>query len=344
MKVALLTRDLPPVRVGGVASWVDDLAQALVADGRDVTVFAESRSVGEGRRPYRVVSVLGRSWAQWQGTWMAAALLRHGLRDGVVVAATWRLATALVGPMAPRVLLVGAHGSDVTALSSAPPGLRRLQDRAVFVPVSRFLCGRLETLGVGRVRPMPWPLPPPPPPRVAGRAEQLVCVSRLVPGKGLDDVIRLAAVLGRPLRVVGDGPAQSSAQDLAEKLGVAVSWRGACHRDVARAELAQAAAAVLLPDGPEGLGLCLLEAAAAGTPTIGRASGGTPEAVGPGVVLPAGVPISELDLTAVHRLLSDPSAGVQARRWVDATHNRQLALRTFDAAVSQAQEERGCGS
>ena len=336
MKVALLTRDLPPVRVGGVASWVDDLAQALVADGRDVTVFAESRSVAEAHRPYRVVAVPGRSWARWQGTWMAAALARHGLGDWVVVAATWRLATALVGPLAPGVLLIGAHGSDVTALSAAPAGLRRLQERARFLPVSRFLCRRLQGLGVQRVQPMPWPLSPRPPQTAAsGRAEHLVCVSRLVPGKGLDDVVRLAAALGRPLRVVGDGPARLTAQAIAAELGVAVSWLGACHRDRAREELARAAAAVLLPDGPEGLGLCLLEAAAAGTPCVGRACGGTAEAVGPGVVLPAGMPISQVDLAPIHRLLDDPKAGARARSWVDATHNRRTALRTFDAAVSE---------
>jgi glycosyltransferase involved in cell wall biosynthesis len=143
----------------------------------------------------------------------------------------------------------------------------------------------------------------------------------------------LAGRLGLDITVVGGGPARAHAERVAEELGVEVRWRGALDRASARQELASAAAALLLPDGPEGLGLCLLEAASAGTPVIGRAWGGTPEAVGPGVVLPKDEAVSAVDLTDVLALLDDPMAGQRARDWVESVHHPHACLAALDAVL-----------
>ena len=78
------------------------------------------------------------------------------------------------------------------------------------LPVSQFLARELarlvpETAGDPRVQvlPMPLPIPAAPP---SGPRSGLLSVTRLTPLKGVDRAIRLAAELGEPLTVVGDGP------------------------------------------------------------------------------------------------------------------------------------------
>ena len=41
------------------------------------------------------------------------------------------------------------------------------------------------------------------------------------------------------------------------------------------------------------------------------------------------------ELTAVRRLLDDPTAGVQARAWLRSTHTPAAALAAFDAALDR---------
>ena len=332
MRFVLLTRDFPPGRVGGVASWVDDLAHALVEDGRRVEVWVESRDlVPTASRPFAVRPVRGRSWARWQGLWMAGAIASQvRAADTVIVAATWQLAT-VVAPMARRIL-VGAHGSDVTRLDGLPASFSRVARHARFLPVSRFLADQLVDRGVARdrVHPLPWPLPLRP--VSATRREELVVVARLVRGKGVWDAILLAHRLCRPIRVVGDGPLRRELSERATREGLDVRWSGGLPRAEARTVLEAAAAVVILSsaDSREGLGLTALEAAAAGVPAIGRGVGGVPEAVGPGVVLPADVPIHTLDLTPVRALLDDPEAGRRARQHLAKYHGPEACLAALD--------------
>ena len=335
-RFVLLSRDLPPGRVGGVASWTDDLARALVEDGREVEVYAESRSVeADPDRPYMVHPVRGRSWARWQSTWMAMAAGRAAMgAEGVVIAATWRLATVLVR-LGSRVL-VGAHGSDITRMEGVPAAFAALRDTVDFLPVSQFLAGRLVDLGVSptRVHPLPWPLRPV---EAGARTQDLVMVARLVDGKGLHDAAVLAQRLGRRLTVVGEGPARADVARWCDHRGVDVQWLGARSRHHARQVVATAAAVVLLsePGSDEGLGLTALEAAAAGVPAIGRDVGGVREAVGPGVVLAADADVATVDLAPIHALLADPSAGRHARVHLQEHHGPRACLATLDRVLAR---------
>lgn len=341
MSWLLVTLDFPPASLGGIASWASDLALALHAAGEQVTVMARAaRGADDRALPYPVIRVPGRSWARWGGVWTALAGAGRVLSGGDelrVLFATWPLAT-LLGPMARRAgarVGIACHGSDLTRLAAPTAALKRALGSAdVLLPVSEFLSSELARLGACtpvRVLPMPLPVDVPPAPR----APSLLCVARLTPNKGVDRAVRLAARLGLPIDVVGDGPER---EDLVKRLDHhGLRWRGA----LSRAEIARipAAAAVLLPRrstdglGAEGLGLVLLEAAARGLPAIGCHTGGVPEAVGPGLVLIDPDDPGQADLAAARALLADPSAGERARAWARIHHGPEACLRVLNEAL-----------
>lgn len=334
MSWLLVTHDFPPGYTGGIASWAEDLAAALHASGEEVSVLARATAdarEADALRPYPVRRMAGRSWARWGAWWVALAGAPRALRGGLrVIFSTWPLASAL-GPIvraAGGSVGVAFHGSDLTRLAAPTPAFQRAVGSAnALLPVSRFLAGELERLGVReRVRVLPMPLILPD--SLAPRGPGLLCVARLTPLKGVDRAIRLASALGLPLEVVGDGPERARLE--AEARGADVRWSGRLER--AGIAALPAAAAVLLPrpdrdgTGAEGLGLTLIEAAARGLPVIGCRTGGVPEAVGPGLVLEDPDELSPATLAAVRALLADPEAGQKARAWAREQHGPRAAL------------------
>jgi phosphatidylinositol alpha-1,6-mannosyltransferase len=173
---------------------------------------------------------------------------------------------------------------------------------------------------------------------LAGRPVVL-CVSRLVPRKGQDTLIRAwprvlaarAAAAGQEpvLLIVGDGPYRNDLDRLAGRLGVTGSVRFT--GPVPEADLPGYYAAADIFAMPcrtrrggldvEGLGIVYLEASAAGLPVIGGDSGGAPDAIEPGE---SGYVVPGRDLDAlVSRLvalLADPAAaaamGEKGQAWV----------------------------
>jgi glycosyltransferase involved in cell wall biosynthesis len=344
LKWLLVTLDFPPSYVGGVAAWAWDLAHALAASGDRVTVLAQSSPSARAHDqalPFEVVRMRGRSWARWQGTWAAVSGLTRLDAHTTVVAATWRLATGLARwtQRAGARLLVAGHGSDLTRLTGPDEGFQRVVKVAGrWLVVSAFLAGEARRLGVphDRIRVLPMPLVLDDRPPRTGR-QGLVCVARLTGLKGVDRAARLAGALGSSLTVVGDGPARAALE--AQTNGLPVRFLGRLERSAAIDQLRRAAAAVLLPrtvedgSGAEGLGLCLLEAAAQGVPAIGCRTGGVPEAVGPGLILEDP---DEPDLSTVRAFLADPQAGARARDWVRATHGPAHCLAVLRAAGPDA--------
>jgi phosphatidyl-myo-inositol dimannoside synthase len=169
-----------------------------------------------------------------------------------------------------------------------------------------------------------------------GERPVVACVSRMVPRKGQDTLIRawpqvLAATPGHPvLLLVSDGPYRAKLGRLARRTGVAdsVVFTGA----VPRAELPayyDAADVFAMPCRTrhagldvEGLGIVYLEASATGVPVISGDSGGAPDAVlagETGYVVPGG------DVAAVAaritELLADPvgaaAMGEKGVAWID---------------------------
>jgi phosphatidylinositol alpha-1,6-mannosyltransferase len=171
---------------------------------------------------------------------------------------------------------------------------------------------------------------------IAPERPVVVCVSRMVPRKGQDALIRAwpavrARTPGDPLLLlVGDGPDSARLERLAVRLGVSdsVLFTGA----VSRADLPACYDAGTIFAMPcrtrragldvEGLGIVYLEAAATGLPVITGDSGGAPDAVIDGET---GYVVPGRDVQAlsdrISELLSDPAGaaamGEKGRAWID---------------------------
>jgi phosphatidylinositol alpha-1,6-mannosyltransferase len=163
----------------------------------------------------------------------------------------------------------------------------------------------------------------------------IVCVSRLVPRKGQDMLIRALPAIrrrvpGAALLLVSGGPYRKKLGRLAAEHGVAsdVVFTGSVPWDELPAHYA-AGDVYAMPCRTraagldvEGLGIVYLEASAAGLPVVGGDSGGAPDAVLEGET---GYVVDGRDLAALTDrlvgLLSDPARaaamGAAGRAWVE---------------------------
>lgn len=354
-RTLLVTNDFPP-RAGGIQQYLQCLADRLPAG--ELAVYAPSwpgaaefdatRGYPVHRHPTSLMlpvpSVARR----------AVALAREHGATTVWFGAAAPL--ALLGPHLRRRagierVVASTHGHEV-GWSMVPGGreaLRRIgRDTDALTVISRYTRGRfaaafgpeavLELLPSGidtdEFRPDPAA-------RSAlrrryglGEAPVVTCVSRLVPRKGQDSLIRVlghvrARVPGARLLLVGDGPYRDRLRRLAAEHDVAehVVFTG----PVPAGELAAHHAVgdvFALPCRTrgggldvEGLGIVLLEAAASGLPVVAGDSGGAPETVCEGHTGHV-VPGRDLDaLTDVLAgLLADPdrarAMGAAGRAWM----------------------------
>ena len=327
MRIALLTLDFPPAFIGGISAWSVDMASALSSAGHDVEVFAKRTGDThdfDGSLPFPVHRVFGRSWARWSGLWMRLAIHRHLDSFDWILCATWPLATSLGNT--PR-LAIAFHGSELTMLDDAPSTLKRVTKQArALLPVSRFLALELKRLDCAdtpaTVLPMPLKLETC---TVIQQAQSLVCVARPSERKGIDRAIQIAQATGRNLDLIGPthGPEGTTVH-------------GQLTRDETMEIVSRSAAIVLTPRltesgrGGEGLGLCLLEAAARGVPAIGCDTGGVSEAVGPGLVLSDP---DHPDGDQINAWLSQADRGEQARAWVAAHHGPRRSIAVLEGAL-----------
>lgn len=110
----------------------------------------------------------------------------------------------------------------------------------------------------------------------------LLFLGRLVPVKGVDELIRALAPLPNSirLRVAGDGPDSSKLRDLAARLGVHATFEGWVAGERKEA-LLRACDALVLPSRPEeGLPTVLFEARARGLAIISTRVGAIPDRFG----------------------------------------------------------------
>jgi phosphatidylinositol alpha-1,6-mannosyltransferase len=359
-KVLIVTNDFPPRR-GGIQSFVHALATRLPADG--VVVYApawDGAAAFDAQQPFPVIRHPGSLMLPVRpvARRAAALLAEHGCDTALFGAA------APLGLLAPGLRAAGArrtvgitHGHEAgwAALPGARSLLRRIGEHTdaltylgeyFRVRLARALtpqaAERLVRLAPGVDTTVFRPGPAGETVRarlgLAGRPVVL-CVSRLVPRKGQDTLIRAwprvlaaRAAAGGPapaLLIVGDGPYRKDLDRLAGRLGVAGSVRFT--GPVPEADLPAYYAAADIFAMPcrtrlggldvEGLGIVYLEASAAGLPVIGGDSGGAPDAIEPGE---SGYVVPGRDLGAlVSRLtglLADPAAaaamGEKGQAWV----------------------------
>ncbi|MER6001697.1 glycosyltransferase family 4 protein [Nonomuraea angiospora] len=342
-KVLVVTNDFPP-RPGGIQSFVHGLA--LRTPG--VVVYAPAWPGCEEfdeLQPFPIVRHPTRLMLPTPAVARRAARLvaEHGAQTVVFGAA------APLGLLAPRLRRAGArrvvmltHGHEASWASS--PGfravLRRIGEHAdVVTYLGEYTRGRLVAavppgklvrlapgVDVGQFRPD------------APKAELgldgrpvVVCVSRLVPRKGQDQLIRawprvLRSVPEAVLLLVGGGPHRRTLERLAAGRE-SIRFTGT----VPAASLPGYYAAADVFAMPcrtrwkgvdvEGLGIVFLEASATGLPVVAGASGGAPDAVRPGET---GLVVDGEDpgevAQAIVELLTDPDKarkmGAGGRDWI----------------------------
>ena len=356
-RVLLVTNDFPPRR-GGIQSYLHEFVDHLVdADAHTMTVYAPKWKGAEEfdrgaayevvRHPTTLMlpepSVIGR---------MRQLIESHDI-DTV-----WFGAAAPLALMAPLARAAGAerviastHGHEVgwSMLPVARTALRRIGSGTdVVTYVSNYTRRRFAS-AFGPHAALEH-LPPGvdtdkfAPDEVAraelraryrlGNRPVVACVSRLVPRKGQDMLIRALPAIrqrvhGAALVIVGGGPYRSTLHRLAHSFGVAehVVFTDGVPADELPAHhaLADVFAMPCRTRGAgldvEGLGIVYLEASATGVPVVAGRSGGAPETVRDGET---GVVVDGWDVGAIAAsvgdLLDDPGRaarmGAAGRRWI----------------------------
>jgi phosphatidylinositol alpha-1,6-mannosyltransferase len=372
--VLLVTNDFPP-RAGGIQRYLAELAARLPAGELAVYAPAWPGAVEHDRRlPYPVhrhpTSLMLPTPAVAA---RAVAMAREHRVHTVWFGAAAPL--ALLGPALRRRagverVLASTHGHEVgwSMLPGARGALRRIgRDADVITTVSAYTRRRvsgafgpaaaLEPLRPGidaeRFRPDPGARAELRRRYRLGGAPVVSCVSRLVPRKGQDLLIRAlpavrAAVPGTRLLLVGGGRDRDRLESLAAAAGVSgdVVFTGA----VPAAELPAHHAVgdvFALPCRTrgagldvEGLGIVTLEAAACGLPVVVGNAGGAPEAVREGETGHVVDPRDPDALAAtLVRLLADPAAaadtGAAGRAWMRADWTWQSRATHLAALLGQ---------
>lgn len=354
MRTLVVTNDFPP-RPGGIQQFVHALASRLPENEvvvyaprwkRDALFDAEQRfpvvrhpttlmlPVPDVLRRARDVARAERCDRVWFGAAAPLGLLAARLRKAGIERA-----------------VASTHGHEVgwARLPGARQVLRRIAKHTdVVTYVSRYTRDRLSPAIGGRTS-LEW-LPSGVDTDVfhpgAGREDVrralaladrpvVVCVSRLVPRKGQDVLIRALPAIrqrvdGAALLVVGGGPDMPRLQRLAVEHGVAdhvrftgsVPWQELPAHYAAGDVFAMPCRTRLGGIDVEGLGIVYLEAAATGLPVVAGDSGGAPDAVLDGET---GVVVDGRDAERVGgevaALLADPqraaAMGAKGRAWVE---------------------------
>jgi len=372
-RTLIVTNDFPPRR-GGIQSFVHELALRLDPDR--LTVYApkwDGDAAFDAAAPFEVVRHPTSLMIGGPGVRRRAASLARSRKAEVVVfgaSAPLGLITPVLRKAGVRRAIAITHGHEAgwAALPVARQLLRRIGDETdVVTYLGEYFRVRLATAlspaATARMTQLhpgvdPAAFRPDPVARAAVRQRYglgdrpvVICVSRLVPRKGQDTLLRAwPAVLGQvpdaALLIVSGGPYAKTLRRLAEQTGVvsSVTFTG----PVPQTELPAHYAAGDVFSMPcrtrrggldvEGLGIVYLEASAAGLPVVGGDSGGAPDAILEGET---GYVVGGRDVAALSghliALLSDPAGakamGEKGRAWVERDWNWDLTASRLRALI-----------
>ncbi len=378
----LVTNDFPP-KVGGIQNYLWELWRRLPPESFSVYTTPYSGTAAfDARQGFAVERCPEPFLIPYP--WLAARIRRLAVCQGQEFI-VFDPAVPL-GAVAPSVGIpygVVLHGAEV-AIPGRLPGSRAV--------LSRTLAGANLVLAAGQYsldeaercvgRPLPSVVIPPGVdidrfhPLTAGDPKRqnlrrqfevnddeilLAVVTRLVPRKGIDTVMKALAVYGNQrgpdqprirLVVGGDGRERQKLVDLASRLRVPAQFLGRVD-DQRVVDIYQAADLMAMPCNErwfgleqEGFGIVFLEAAACGVPAIAGRSGGSHEAVEHGVT---GLVVDQPDdvatvANALGRLAEDEELrtkmGLAARqRAVDDFTYDHLAGRLQDALAAVTVED-----
>jgi phosphatidylinositol alpha-1,6-mannosyltransferase len=364
----LVTNDFPP-KTGGIQSYLYELWRRLDPTRFVVVTHEDPAAVAfDAAAPFRIVRLPGKILLPTPRLRREINSLAREVDAGLVVLDP-ALPLGAVGPSLELPYGLVLHGAEVT-VPGHTPGAAKLLTRTIARAAIVVAAGRYPLAEARRLaHPMPDVVVVPPgvdaarfhPLSEEERAEArrhfglpasgpiVVSVSRLVPRKGMDVLIEVAASLRArypdlTVAIGGSGRDHGRLQRLIQRLEAPVTMLGY----VAEAELplltgAADIWAMLCRDRwlgleQEGFGIVFLEAAAAGVAVVAGRSGGAGDAVldgvtglvvdRPGDVVPATV--------ALRALLDDPSyrarlAVAGRERAVDEFDQGKLALRLSEA-------------
>lgn len=361
-RILLVTNDFPPRR-GGIQSYLEQFVNRLAAAGEhQLTVYAPKWRGAEDydlAAPFRVIRHPGTLMLPEPGV---DRRMRRLIREHDIET-VWFGAAAPLALLAPRARSAGAqrvlastHGHEVgwSMLPGARSALRRIGEGTdVITYVSRYTRGRFASaFGPGaRLEHLPPGVDidrfqPDSVARAQFRARYglgerpvVVCISRLVPRKGQDMLIKAlpdirARVDGAALVVVGGGPHAETLHRLAADCGVdsdVVFTGGVPNTELpAHYAMADVFAMPCRTRGAgldvEGLGIVFLEASATAVPVVAGDSGGAPETVREGETgrVVDGRSHEEI-VGAISDLLADPAnarkMGQAGRQWISRDWN-----------------------
>ncbi|MDX3615264.1 MULTISPECIES: glycosyltransferase family 4 protein [Streptomyces] len=378
-KTLIVTNDFPP-RPGGIQAFLHNMALRL--DPERIVVYASTwKRSREGARataafdaeqPFTVVRDRTTMLLPTPAvTRRAVSLLReHGCT------AVWFGAAAPLGLMAPALRRAGArrlvattHGHEAgwAQLPAARQLLGRIGEGTDTITyLGEYTRSRIATALTSQAAGRMVQLPPGVDEKTfhpgSGGAEVrarlgltdrpvVVCVSRLVPRKGQDTLIRaMPAILAEEpdavLLIVGGGPYEKELRRLAHESGVAASVRftGAVPWSELPAHYG-AGDVFAMPCRTrrggldvEGLGIVYLEASATGLPVVAGDSGGAPDAVldgETGWVVRGGSPNDAAE--RIVTLLGDPELrarmGQRGREWVEEKWRWDLLAETLKSLL-----------
>jgi glycosyltransferase involved in cell wall biosynthesis len=181
--------------------------------------------------------------------------------------------------------------------------------------------------------------------------DRFVYCGRLQNLKGVETLVRAAALARQPLTMVGSGPEEQRLRKLSQDLGADVHFTGHLTKDALVDVMASARAIVVPSECNENAPLALLEGYAAGRPVIGSRMAGIPELVREdetGVLFePGSVEALAAELDRFAKLPNSRLAamGAAGRRWVERDftapgyRDRLLSLYgSLDPKLSQTAE------
>lgn len=356
-RVLLVTNDFPP-RPGGIQSYLEQFVGHLSATGEHRLIVYAPRWKGceayDRAAAYRIVRHPGTLMLPEPGVdrRMRALIAEDDVET------VWFGAAAPLALLASRARQAGAqrvlastHGHEVgwSMLPVARSALRRIGDTTDVVTfVSDYTRGRFASafgprahlqhlppgVDVDRFRPDAAAREELRARYRLGQRPTVVCVSRLVPRKGQDMLIKALPdirrrVDGAALVIVGGGPHGEHLHRLAHEVGVTehvVFTGGVPYAELpAHYAMADVFAMPCRTRGygmdVEGLGIVFLEASASGVPVVAGRSGGAPETVRDGETgrLVDGRSHDEI-VDAVGSILADPGLaarmGAAGRSWI----------------------------
>lgn len=176
------------------------------------------------------------------------------------------------------------------------------------------------------------------------KSPYIMYAGRLSEEKGVDVLLKAAALARVKVLIAGDGPEKEALKELAENLSVEAEFLGFMPHATLMPLLASARVSVLPSVWYENAPMSILESLAVGTPAIGSAIGGIPEMLAPhdgGHLVEAGNVEMLAEILARYKYMPDSTLHSQAEtgfKFVRKKHCREQYLHAIAALYSNMQE------